>query len=193
MLDTYARKPFDKLFDKAADGFLALRLRPNHVTGMALAVGLGAGTVLYVGRPVIAAGLLWLSGFLDATDGSMARKTGQASPRGAMFDVVSDRIVELAIFWALALRHPRSLYALLGLVSAVLLSMTVFLTTGMLTAKSGPKSFYYQAGLMERTEGFIASTAMMLFQNRLTLLTWVYAGLIGVTICQRLWEAAHLP
>jgi CDP-diacylglycerol--glycerol-3-phosphate 3-phosphatidyltransferase len=206
MLDTYARKPFDKLFDQAAAGFLALRLSPNHVTGLALAVGLGAGVVRYAGRPVIAVGLLWLSGFLDATDGSMARQTGQASPRGAMFDVVSDRVVELAIFWALALRHPASLYALLGLVSAVLLSMTVFLTTGMLAGKSGGredspkngarrgggKSFYYQAGLMERTEGFIASTAMMLCQKWLTPLTWIYAGLIGVTICQRLREAARL-
>jgi CDP-diacylglycerol--glycerol-3-phosphate 3-phosphatidyltransferase len=194
MLDTYARKPFDKLFDKAADGFLALKLRPNHVTGAALAVGLGAGAVLYAGHPAAAVGLLWLSGFLDAVDGGMARKTGTADLTGAMFDVVSDRVVELAVFWALALRRPDSLYAMLALVSAVLLSMTVFLTTGMLVGKSGRgksgnKSFYYQAGLMERTEGFIASTAMMLFQGWLAPLTWIYAALIGVTVCQRLYEA----
>lgn len=192
MLDSYARKPFDKLFDRSADILLALRLRPNHVTGAALAVGLGAGIALYTEHPVFATGLLWFSGFLDAVDGSMARRTGKASLRGTMFDVVSDRLVELAIFWALALRHPGSLYSMMGLLSAVLISMTVFLTTGMLAQKSGPKSFYYQAGLMERSEGFIASTAMMLFQQWLIPLTWVYAALIGVTICQRLLEAFRI-
>ncbi len=192
MLDTHARKFFDKLFDKTADGFLALNLHPNHVTGITLVVGLSAGVVLYAGHPVVSTALLWLSGFLDAVDGSMARKTGKASSSGAMLDIVSDRIVELSIFWALALRHPGSLYAMLALVSAVLLSMTVFLTTGMLVQKESGKSFYYQAGLMERTEGFIASTAMMLFQNYLAPLTWIYAALIGVTIFQRLFEAVRL-
>jgi CDP-diacylglycerol--glycerol-3-phosphate 3-phosphatidyltransferase len=192
MLDTRARKNFDGLFDKTARRFLAWNLKPNHVTGAALAVGLSAGATLYFGRPVAAAGLLWLSGFLDAVDGSMARQSGKASLGGALFDIVSDRLVELAVFWALALRHPESLLAMLGLVTAVLLSMTVFLTTGMLAQKTSKKSFYYQAGLMERTEGFIASTAMMLFQNWLTPLTWIYAALIGITIVQRLWEAVKL-
>ena len=82
--------------------------------------------------------------------------------------------------------------ALLGLVSAILLSMTVFLTTGMLAKPRGKKSFYYQAGLMERTEGFLAFTAMMLFPAALEALTWIYGGLIGVTIVQRLWEARKI-
>lgn len=189
MLDSKARHTFDGLFDKTARRFLAWGLRPNHVTSAALAIGVGAGVCLYAGFALPAMGLLWLSGFLDAVDGSMARQGGTASMAGALFDIVSDRVVELGIFWALALRHPESRLAMLGLVSAVLLSMTVFLTTGMLAANNGPKSFRYQAGLMERTEGFIASTAMMLLQRWLVPLTWVYAALIGVTILQRLREA----
>ena len=192
MLDTRARKKIDGLFDKTARRFLAWNLRPNHVTAAALAVGLAAGATLYVGHAVPAVGLLWLSGFLDAVDGSMARQGGTSSLAGALFDIVSDRLVELSIFWALALRHPESLLAMLGLVSAVLLSMTVFLTTGMLAKKTGCKSFHYQAGLMERTEGFIASTAMMLLQGWLVPLTWLYAALIGITIVQRLREARIL-
>ena len=82
--------------------------------------------------------------------------------------------------------------ALLGLVSAILISMTVFLTTGMLTPKKGKKSFYYQAGLMERTEGFLAFTVMMLFPSALSVLTWIYAGLIGITILQRLRDANRI-
>ncbi|GHV75139.1 hypothetical protein AGMMS49940_24410 [Spirochaetia bacterium] len=192
MLDTHARKVFDNIFLALAKLFLRIKLRPNHITGAALVLGLASGAALYFGYVVIAVVLLWASGLLDAVDGSMARLTGLSGPAGAMFDIVSDRIVELAIFWALALHHPESLIAMLALLSTILISMTVFLTTGMLAQKTSKKSFYYQAGLMERTEGFIASTAMMLFQNHLTLLTWIYAGLIGVTIVQRLWESAKL-
>ncbi|MEA5060381.1 MAG: CDP-alcohol phosphatidyltransferase family protein [Candidatus Pelethousia sp.] len=192
MLDTHARKHFDCLFDKLGYRLLAWKLRPNQVTILAFLIGICAGCVLYMGYQILASAFLWLSGLLDAVDGSMARQSGKASSQGAVLDIVGDRLVELGIFWALALRHPESLTAMLGLVSAVLVSMTVFLTTGMLAANTGKKSFYYQAGLMERTEGFIASTAMMLFQRFLVPLTWLYAGLILITIVQRVREASHL-
>jgi CDP-diacylglycerol--glycerol-3-phosphate 3-phosphatidyltransferase len=192
MLDTRARKFFDAVFVALAKFFLHIKLKPNHITFAALIVGLASGFMLYFGCVILAIVLLWISGLLDAVDGSMARLSGKASLGGAMFDIVSDRIVELAIFWALILHHSESLIAMLALLSAILISMTVFLTTGMLAEKSGKKSFYYQAGLMERTEGFIASSAMMLFQNHLTLIAFIYAALIGVTIVQRLWEAQKL-
>lgn len=192
MIDTKARARFDGLFDRTARRLLKWGLVPNQVTAAAFVLGTGAGAVLYFGHALPAVILLWLSGYLDAVDGSMARQSSRSNPFGAMLDIVSDRIVELAIFWALALTHPESRLAMLGLVSAALLSMTVFLTTALLVRNTGNKSFYYQAGLMERTEGFIASTAMMLLPRWLVPLTWIYAGLIGITILQRLAQTRHL-
>ncbi len=192
MLDTRARKHFDGLFDKLAKRLLRLGLRPSHIPVFALGAGLCSAAALYFELPIVAALLLWLSGLADAVDGSMARMAKTSSLAGAMFDIVSDRIVELGVLWALALRHPQSLYAMLGLCSAILISMTVFLTTGMLAKPRGKKSFTYQAGLMERTEGFIAFTAMMLLQKWLVPLTWLFAALIGLTIVQRLVGAARL-
>lgn len=192
MLDTHARKYTDGLFHKLAGGFLRLGLQPNHITAAAFVLGCSAGTVLYTGHPIAATGLLWLSGLLDATDGEMARLSGKSSLYGALLDIVSDRVVELSIVWGLALRRADCLLPLLGLVSMILLSMTVFLTTGMLARNTGRKSFYYQAGLMERTEGFLAFTAMMLIPRHLGALTWIYAALIGFTILQRLADARRL-
>lgn len=192
MLDTHARKYTDGLFRKLAGGFLRLGLQPSHITAAAFVLGCSAGTVLYTGHPIAATGLLWLSGLLDATDGEMARLSGKSSLYGALLDIVSDRVVELSIVWGLALRRADCLLPLLGLVSMILLSMTVFLTTGMLARNTGRKSFYYQAGLMERTEGFLAFTAMMLFSRHLGALTWIYAALIGFTILQRLADARRL-
>lgn len=192
MLDTHARKYANRLFSSVAAFLLRLGLTPNQVTALAFVLGMASGAVLYCGHPVIAVALLWLSGLLDAVDGEMARRSGRSSVRGAQMDIISDRLVELSIVWGLALRRPDCLLALLGLVSAILVSMTVFLTTGMLTPKKGKKSFYYQAGLMERTEGFLAFTVMMLFPSALSVLTWIYAGLIGVTILQRLRDANRI-
>ena len=192
MIDTGARSKFDPMFDRSGGWLLKQKVSPNQVTGAALTVGLSAAVVLFFGLPYPAVALLWFSGYLDAVDGSMARLSGKSNPFGAMLDIVSDRVVELSIFWALALNHPESYPAMMGLVSTIVLTMTVFLTTGMLLGKSGKKSFYYQPGLMERTEGFIASTAMMLFQQWLVPLTWIYAALIGITIIQRLLEARKL-
>ena len=171
---------------------LKLGLSPNQVTALAFVLGLGSGALLYAGLAWWAAAALWLSGLLDAVDGEMARRSGKSSMLGAQLDIVSDRVVELGVVWALALRRPDCLLALLGLVSAILLSMTVFLTSGMLAKPRGKKSFYYQAGLMERTEGFVAFTAMMVFPTALEALTWIYCGLIGITILQRLWEARRM-
>ena len=192
MLDTHARKYTNRLFSAIAALLLRLELTPNQVTALAFILGITSGAVLYGEHPMIAVALLWLSGLLDAVDGEMARRSGRSSVRGAQMDIISDRLVELSIVWGLALRRPDCLLPLLGLVSAILISMTVFLTTGMLTPTKGKKSFYYQAGLMERTEGFLAFTAMMLFPSALSVLTWIYAGLIGITILQRLIDAHRI-
>ena len=192
MLDTHARKYTNRLFSAIAALLLRLGLTPNQVTALAFILGITSGAVLYSEHPMIAVALLWLSGLLDAVDGEMARRSGRSSVRGAQMDIISDRLVELSIVWGLALRRPDCLLPLLGLVSAILISITVFLTTGMLTPKKGKKSFYYQAGLMERTEGFLAFTAMMLFPSALSVLTWIYAGLIGITILQRLIDAHRI-
>ena len=136
--------------------------------------------------------VLWFSGLLDAVDGSMARQSGASSLFGAVLDVTGDRVVELSFVWALALRHPDCAVPLLALVSCILLSMTVFLTTGMLAQNHSSKSFYYPAGLMERTEGFVMFSLMALVQTELAGITWVFAGLILFTAIQRLLIAFRL-
>ena len=192
MLDTRARKAVDPLLDRLARLLLKIGFTPNLVTLLAFLLGLCAGVLLYMGLPVPAVIVLWVSGLFDAIDGSMARLSGKSSLFGAVLDVTSDRVVELSLVWALALIHSDCLVPLLALVSSILLSMTVFLMTGMLAQNHTSKSFYYPAGLMERTEGFVLFSFMALFQNHLALITWVFAGLILFTAVQRLLIAYRL-
>ena len=111
--------------------------------------GLVSGVLVYFQRPVAAVIVLWLSGYLDAVDGSMARERQQLSAWGTVMDVTFDRIVELGIIIALAIRFPQAQLPLLLLTAAIVFSMTVFLSVGALSEKKGMKSFYYQSGLAD--------------------------------------------
>jgi len=136
--------------------------------------------------------LLWFSGYLDAVDGAMARKSKLISKKGTLLDICFDRIVELLFIVVFALRHENAIFALLCLTCSIVMSMTVFLTSGILIENNGKKSFRYQAGLMERTEGFIMFTAMILFSSVIKELSFLYAVLVLFTAFQRLTEAIKL-
>lgn len=192
MLDTHARKYIDPQLDRLADRFIKAGRTPNEITTSALVIGVGAGITAAAGYPAAAVGLLWLSGLLDAVDGAMARRLHQSSPWGALLDITFDRIVELSVILGLGILHPGARLELMLLLGAIVLSMTVFLTVGALSQNTGKKSFYYQAGLAERTEGFIMSSLMILLPALLSGLTLLYAAAIVFTAGQRLYQARQL-
>lgn len=188
MLDTHARKYISPLISKVGDMLIKLKLSPNNVTMIAFILGISTGILVYFDYELIGIINLWLSGLLDAVDGYIARKENHSTAFGTLFDITSDRIVELSIVIALGLRFTDSRLSLLFLVCSIVLSMTVFLTVGALSEKSSEKSFYYQAGVMERTEGFIFFTLMILFTNYINIIASVFAGLVFFTAVQRFLE-----
>lgn len=192
MLDTHCRKYVDPIIERTSDRCIRLRLSANKVTIAAFVTGALSAVSLISGMRILSVALLWFSGFLDAVDGSIARKLNQSSPWGTLMDITFDRIVEILVILGLGYLYPYSRFSLMLLLSSIIISMTVFLTVGALTEKSGKKSFYYQAGLMERTEGFIMSTIMILFPGRLTTLSLIYFLLILFTAFQRLREAYRI-
>lgn len=192
MLDTHARKIFNPIFSKIARLMIDIGLSANQITFIAFVIGILSAVALYFNRYLLSFLLLWLSGLFDAVDGEVARQTNKKSLIGAQLDIVSDRIVELAFIWAIAFRHNEVLYELLFLVSMILISMTVFLTTGMIAKNNTKKSFYYQSGLMERTEGFIMFSIMIIFREKMRLVIIIYAILILITIIQRLVETVKI-
>lgn len=187
MLDTYGRKYADRFIDPAAKLFEKLHFKPTHVTVLALVLGEAAALMhvfaLPVAVPVI---VLWISGYLDAVDGALARRTNSSTKVGTLLDIFFDRVVELSFIIAFAFRAPDALFALLLSVCSIVLSMTVFLTSGNLLENSGIKSFRYQSGLMERTEGFLLFTVMIIFTAYMKYIAYVYAALILFTAIQRL-------
>lgn len=192
MIDTHVRTYVQPIFNRAAHGLYRLGATPNQVTVAAFVVGLAPGFLVVAGQPAAAVALLWLSGLLDVLDGSLARITGSSSPWGTTMDIVFDRLVEMGVLLGLATAYPASQLPMLWLMAMIIFSMTVFLTVGALSEKQGIKSFYYQAGLLERTEGFVFLSAMILLPQYLVVLTWLFVLLEAFTGTQRMVEAHRI-
>lgn len=192
MLDTHARKYVNPIIELGAEFLLKLKLTPNNVTILALLLGVSTSIFLYFDMQIIAVTLLWVSGYLDAVDGAMARRSNSSSSFGTLLDIVSDRIVEVSIVLVLGLKFVDVRYSLIVLTVCILMSMTIFLTVGALSEKKGVKSFYYQAGVVERSEGFIFFSLMILIPSYLGIITNIFSILIIITAIQRFLEAKRL-
>ena len=192
MLDTHARKYVNPIIELGAEFLLKLKLTPNNVTILALLLGVSTSIFLYFDMQISAVTLLWVSGYLDAVDGAMARRSNSSSSFGTLLDIVSDRIVEVSIVLVLGLKFVDVRYNLIVLTVCILMSMTIFLTVGALSEKKGVKSFYYQAGVVERSEGFIFFSLMILIPSYLGIITNIFSILIIITAIQRFLEAKRL-
>lgn len=191
MLDTHGRKVVQPIITYTAKGLLNIGLTANQVTTIAFLIGIATGPLIYFNQPIWAVVALWMSGFLDAVDGTMARLK-KPTPFGTVLDVSYDRLVEISVILGLAFRFPEAMWALLLLTASIIYAMTIFLTVGAVSEKKGIKTFYYQPGLAERTEGFILFTLMILLPKFLIALTLLFLGVELYTALQRLFEAKRI-
>ncbi|WLR48333.1 CDP-alcohol phosphatidyltransferase family protein [Halobacillus litoralis] len=191
MLDTHARKFVQPSIERTASYFLQKGRTANEITVLALFVGLATSALYVLGFPILAVVFLWLSGFLDAVDGTMARNT-KTSSFGTVMDITFDRVVEIGMIIAIAYVHPEVLWPLLLLSVSIIVSMTIFLVVGAVSEKAGIKSFYYQAGLAERTEGFVLFSVMLLFPSFLFWSTLLFFAVELFTGIQRFMEAKRI-
>ncbi len=191
MLDTNARKYVQPLLDAIAQACLKAGIGANALTIAGMLLGVAAALLAAAGLPVAAVAVLWLSGLIDAADGTLARLT-QATPLGAILDITFDRVVEISMIVALAWRFRDARLELLVLAGVIAIAMSLFLSIGAAVANRSMKSFHYAPGLGERTEAFICLTLMILDEERLVLWTWVFVAVIVFTMGQRLRHANAL-
>jgi phosphatidylglycerophosphate synthase len=192
MLDTHARKYVQPVLDKTANVFIKVGFSANAVTILAFVVGLVSAVLVALRLPVVAVAVLWISGLLDAVDGTISRKTGTSSPLGTLMDVVFDRIVEISVLMALIFIEPE-LAVYVAIVNAtIILTMVVFLTVGATANVKSEKTFYYQAGVAERSEGFIMLSLAILIHPHRHIVLMIFAGMILFTAIQRFIEAVRL-
>lgn len=190
MIDKRTRKYFQKYFDTLALKLIKYKIKPNHVSIIALILGILASITYLINITIIIPLiLLWLSGLCDVIDGTIARLNKQSSSLGTLIDIVGDRIVEVAIIIVIVLKNPYVNIEAIILLSVILISITIFLCVGAICANDSTKTFKYQAGLAERTEGFIMFSLMILFNQYLSFIMIIFIIMIVITIIQRIVEA----
>jgi phosphatidylglycerophosphate synthase len=192
MLDTHARKYVQPIIKLVAKLFIKFGFTANQVTFIAFILGIIAALTYLAGFTIPALIILWISGLLDAVDGTIARETQSSSPFGTVMDVTLDRVVEIALMIVLALKYPNSHFALMILACSIIINMTVFLTVGAAAKNETVKSFHYQTGVAERTEGFIFFSLMMIFTKHIILVAVLFTLVVLFTSGQRFREASQI-
>ena len=191
MLDTYGSRWVQPVIERGADRLLKWKFTPNEVSLLGGIIGISVGLFIYNDMHWTAVALLWLSGLFDVLDGTMARRS-RTSGFGTVLDLVLDRFVELSVVIALALRYPGFMPIFLLLIGSFVVAMTLFLAVGASSSRRSEKTFYYQPGIIERTECFILFTLMILFPNWVGGIALLFLLLEVVTITQRFIEARRI-
>lgn len=155
---------------------------PEKITYAACLIGILVTPALVLNLPNLAIFLLLISGFLDTLDGSVAKITNCTSSTGSVLDIVSDRIVELAVIIGLFFVDPahRALGAL-AMLGSCYLCITSFLVVGIFTPNQSSKGFHYSPSLIERAEAFLFFIAMILWPNQFKQLAFLFTGLVLLT------------
>ena len=194
------------MFDKNFRSQVEVRLRPvganlrrtgltaDHLT--VIGVLMAAGASVAIGAGALRGGLLLLvlCAVPDVLDGAVAKASGTASPRGAFFDSVCDRLSDALLLggvaWFLATTHD-------GRVSVLPLAVLgLSMLISYERAKAEALGFDARGGIMERAERLIALAFGLLFDSLLIATLWVMLVLTAATFesYARYWiESFRLP
>jgi CDP-diacylglycerol---glycerol-3-phosphate 3-phosphatidyltransferase len=166
----------------------------NHLTLTGLVMATAASLTIAQGWLRAGLVLLILTAVPDVLDGAVAKASGTASPRGAFFDSVIDRISDALLLggvaWYLASTQPGrvSVLPLAVLAASLLISYE--------RAKAESLGFDARGGLMERAERLIVLGFGLLFESLLVPVLWVMLVLTLITAGQRferVWRQASAP
>ncbi len=190
MIDSYFRTPYQTfLVDPIVSKLTNFKLSPLTYTWAAMLSGITIPLLLYFEQKTPALFVLLLSGYLDTIDGSIARALKKESSKGAVLDIISDRVVEASCVFGLYLVDPasRATLSMLMLIS-ILICVTSFLVVGIFTENDSMKSFHYSPGLMERAEAFIFFGAMMIFPTYFFALSSLFTFFVFFTAFVRIYQ-----
>jgi CDP-diacylglycerol--glycerol-3-phosphate 3-phosphatidyltransferase len=123
---------------------------PNLITSVSLALCGLSGYAIAVGHLATGAWLYGFAGITDILDGRLARATNRQSKAGALFDSVSDRWGELAVFAGAAwyLRET-------GWMLAVMLALAGSMMVSYTRARSEGLGVSIDGGMMQRAERIV--------------------------------------
>jgi CDP-diacylglycerol--glycerol-3-phosphate 3-phosphatidyltransferase len=193
MLDGRLRTRVTQGLAPIGRGLERAHISANTLTVVGLAFSVLTALLIATGELRWAVLGLIASGLVDLLDGLVARGSGQASPRGAFFDSVTDRVSDAIVLggvaWYLAGESP---YLPMLAFAAVALSMLISYER----ARAEGLGYDARGGLMERAERMVLLGIGLTFDILVPVL-WLMVALTALTAVQRfvkVWrQASDLP
>ena len=137
-----------RILDPLAGLILRMGFSPDALTLTGLLLSLLAGYSASRGNLGTAGTLLFFGGLCDVLDGSMARRGGRTSMRGAFLDSTLDRLGEIGLFLGLVLFFRENTLMLF----VTVLALTGSLMTSYARARAEGLGVDCKVGLLERPE-----------------------------------------
>jgi len=180
MLEAYFRPIYQACLADPVAKYLS-NYSPTFITYLACAAGIMVLPALFYNYPVLATILLLFSGFLDTIDGSVARINNKISDKGIVLDIISDRIVEVAVILGLYAMDPSRGWLALAMLGSCYIYLTTFLVMDVFSPDRVQKGFQYSPGAFERAEAFILFVLMIWLPDSFTTLAYLFTGLVMLT------------
>lgn len=194
MFDGRWRTSFERGLRPVGSNIRRTGLTADHLTASGLVLAVAASVAIANGALRAGLLLLVLCAVPDMLDGAVAKASGTASPRGAFFDSVADRVTDALLFggvaWFLASRDGghMAVLPLAVLAASMLISYE--------RAKAESLGVEARGGIMERAERIILLAIGLLFDSVLAVVLAVMLVLTLVTAVQRfvkVWRQASVP
>jgi CDP-diacylglycerol--glycerol-3-phosphate 3-phosphatidyltransferase len=178
------------LTDPAVDFLHRLGVTPNMLTVAGVAGNAGAGILAGYGEFLLAGIVVLIFSSLDFLDGALARKTGQATEFGSVFDAVMDRVSEAAVLFGLLVffsdrgQQTETLLIFAAIVGSILVSYV--------RARAEIIGLRMREGVFTRLERVVLISGALIVADILnendvmTYALWALAVLANVTAVQRL-------
>lgn len=190
MIDNAFRRILPRFVPPLLALYRRMRLTPNQVTGIALAIALVASAAVALGASFWALGLWWLSRLADGTDGIYARDSGQVSEFGAYIDIVADMAAYGAMVLGFAVAEPALGPQWLAILFLYILCIASALALGTQEASLNlpprdERGLRLGAGLAEGGETGIAYSVFLLWPSLLPYTTAAWIAILLVTVLAR--------
>jgi len=189
MLDGRWRAKAERRLDPIGRALHRIGISANVLTAAGLVIAALTAVAIGSDHLLLAFFGVVLTGLPDLLDGSVARYSGKAGPRGAFFDSVADRVSDALLFGGVAWNLAGEGQYLPVLVLAVL-ALSMLITYERARAES--LGFSARGGLMERAERMVLLAVALLF-DILVPMMWIMLVLTAITAVHRfvmVWRQA---
>jgi CDP-diacylglycerol---glycerol-3-phosphate 3-phosphatidyltransferase len=182
-----------RLIEPVAALLIRLRVSPNALTTVGTIFTVAGGAAFATGHIRTAGWIVGLTAIFDVLDGTVARRTGQATAFGAFYDSTLDRVADGALLGGIAWYFATDpTYHSLPMLGVTLFGMVGTFLVSYARARAEGLGLDAKVGVMQRAERVVLISAPQAFFG-LALNGWVFAGVVvllavtaWITVVQRI-------